>query len=167
MTHDHTSSMCQSQNVEPLFQLSSPGFYPRHQAGSVSVCSVAKSCLTLGDPVDCSPPGSSVLGIFRQEYQSGLPFPPPGDLPHPEIEARSPVSPALLVDSLPTKPLGKLQQVETSFLFTSSKEELLILCSVLSSLLSVTEIYYPELALTRGLATTRFSPRTRPPPAPT
>ena len=95
MTHDHTSSMCQSQNVEPLFQLSSPGFYPRHQAGSVSVCSVAKSCLTLGDPVDCSPPGSSVLGIFRQEYQSGLPFPPPGDLPHPGTKLASLLPPVL------------------------------------------------------------------------
>ena len=96
------------------------------------------------------------MGFSRQEYQSGLPFPPPGDLSHPWIEAKSPVSPALQVDSLPTKPLGKLQQVETSFLFTSSKEELLILCSVLSSLLLVTELYCPELALSRGLATTRF-----------
>ena len=26
---------------------------------------VAQSCLTLSDPVDCSPPGSSVLGIFQ------------------------------------------------------------------------------------------------------
>ena len=41
VTHDHTSSMYQSQNVEPLFQLSSPGFYPRHQTGSMPVCSVA------------------------------------------------------------------------------------------------------------------------------
>ena len=31
--------------------------------------------------VDCSPPGSSVRGILRQEYWSGLPFPPAGDLP--------------------------------------------------------------------------------------
>ena len=36
-----------------------------------------------------------------QEYQSGLPFPSPGDLPHPGIE---PGSPALQVDSLPTSP---------------------------------------------------------------
>ena len=28
-------------------------------------CSVAQSCLTLGDPMDCSPPGSSVHGIFQ------------------------------------------------------------------------------------------------------
>ena len=28
-------------------------------------CSVAKECLTLWDPVDCSPPGSSVHGIYQ------------------------------------------------------------------------------------------------------
>ena len=91
---------------------------------------VAESCLTLSDPMDCSPPVSSVhgifqarvlewgaitfslkyltstqycaqslshvqlfatvgtvalqalsMGIFMQEYWSGLPFPAPGDLP--------------------------------------------------------------------------------------
>ena len=26
---------------------------------------VAQSCLTLGDPMDCSPPGSSIQGIFQ------------------------------------------------------------------------------------------------------
>ena len=31
----------------------------------------------------------------RQEYSSGLPFPPPGDLPNPGIEPESPTSPAL------------------------------------------------------------------------
>ena len=31
----------------------------------------------------------------RQEYWSGLPFPPPGDLLNPGIELESPVSPAL------------------------------------------------------------------------
>ena len=29
-----------------------------------SLCSVTQSCLTLRDPTDCSPPGSSVHGIF-------------------------------------------------------------------------------------------------------
>ena len=56
------------------------------------------ACPTLGDPMDCSPPGSSVHGFSRQEYWGGLPGPPPGDLPNPGIE---PASPALLVDSLP------------------------------------------------------------------
>ena len=59
------------------------------------------SCPTLCNPVDSSPPGSSVHGFSRQEYWSGLPCPPPGDLPDPEIE---PVSSALQADSLPTEP---------------------------------------------------------------
>ena len=37
---------------------------------------------------------------FRQEYWSGLPFPPPGDLPIPGIEPLSLVSAALQRDSL-------------------------------------------------------------------
>ena len=47
------------------------------------------------------------MQFFRQEYWSGLPFSPPGDLPHPGIEHASPVSPALQVDSLPLSRLGK------------------------------------------------------------
>ena len=35
------------------------------------------------------------MGFSRQEYWSGLPCPPPGDLPNPGIEPTSPVSPAL------------------------------------------------------------------------
>ena len=40
------------------------------------------------------------MGISRQQYWSGLPFPPPGDLPHPGTEPASPASPALQADSL-------------------------------------------------------------------
>ena len=54
-----------------------------------------QSCSTVCDPVDCSLPGSSVDGISRQEYWSGLPCPPPGDLPDPDIESVSLMSPAL------------------------------------------------------------------------
>ena len=43
------------------------------------------------------------ITFSRQEYWSGLTFPPPGDLPHPEIK---PGSRALQADSLPTKPPG-------------------------------------------------------------
>ena len=68
--------------------------------------SVAQSCLTLCDPMDCSPPGSFVHGFSRQEYQSGLPCPPPGDLPNPGIESRSP---PLHTDSLSSQPLEKLK----------------------------------------------------------
>ena len=47
---------------------------------------------------------SPSMGSSRQEYWSGLPFPSPGDLPHPGIE---PGSPALQADSLPSEPPGK------------------------------------------------------------
>ena len=36
--------------------------------------------------MDCSPPGSSVHEISQQEHWSGLPCPPPGDLPDPGID---------------------------------------------------------------------------------
>ena len=45
--------------------------------------------------MDCSPPGSFVHGFSRQEYWSGMPCPPPGDLPDPGIEPASLMSPAL------------------------------------------------------------------------
>ena len=41
---------------------------------------VAQSCPTLRDPMDCSLPGSSVRGISRQEYWSGLPLPSPNHI---------------------------------------------------------------------------------------
>ena len=40
-------------------------------------------------------------GFCKQEYWSGLPCPPPGDLPNPRIECESPAFPALQVGSLP------------------------------------------------------------------
>ena len=52
----------------------------------------AQLCLTLCNPMYCIPPGSSVHGIFRQEYRNGLPSPPLGNLPDPGIEPVSPAS---------------------------------------------------------------------------
>ena len=43
--------------------------------------------------VACQAPLST--GFCRQEYWSGLPFPPPGDLPNPGIKPASLISPAL------------------------------------------------------------------------
>ena len=51
--------------------------------------------------MDCSLPGS--FGNLQAEYQSGLPFPSPGHLPHPGVE---PGSPALQGYSLPSEPPG-------------------------------------------------------------
>ena len=44
------------------------------------------------------------MGFSSQECWSGLPCPPPGDLPNPGIEPRSP---ALQADALPSEPPGK------------------------------------------------------------
>ena len=43
------------------------------------------------------------MGFSRQEHQSELPFPSPGDLSDPGIEPRSP---ALQADGLPSEPPG-------------------------------------------------------------
>ena len=44
------------------------------------------------------------IAFSRGEYWSGLSFPTQGDLPNSGIQPRSPVSPALWVDALPTQP---------------------------------------------------------------
>ena len=43
------------------------------------------------------------MGFSRQEYWSGLPCPPSGDLPDPGIEPVSPATPAFQADSLPLR----------------------------------------------------------------
>ena len=63
-------------------------------------CSVAQSYPNL-----CQAPLS--MGFSHGEYWSGLPCPPPGDLPNPGIEPVSLMSPALQADFLPTEPPGK------------------------------------------------------------
>ena len=45
---------------------------------------VAQACLTLFDPVDYSPPGFSVHGIFQARILEWVAT--PGDLPNPGIE---------------------------------------------------------------------------------
>ena len=60
----------------------------------IGMCAQPLSCVQLFcDPMDCQVPLS--MGFPRQEYWSGLPFPPPGDLLDPEIKSGSPASPAL------------------------------------------------------------------------
>ena len=73
----------------------------------VAAAKSLQSCPTLCDPMDRAHQAPLSLGFSRQECWSGLPFLPPGDLPHPGIEPASPVSPALQVDSLPSEPMGK------------------------------------------------------------
>ena len=90
-----------------------------------------QSCPTLWPYGLYSSPGSSVCGILQQEYWSGLPCPPPGDLPIPGIEPSSLVSSAVAGGFFTTAPPGKPQ--------TSGMVEVLI---SLSSSLSIFFIYF-------------------------
>ena len=47
------------------------------------------------------------MGLSWQEYWSGLPFPPPGDRPHPGIKPASPAAPALQAGSFTAELPGK------------------------------------------------------------
>ena len=68
----------------------------------------AQLYLTLGNSMDCSPPGSSAYGIFQAKYWCRLPFPPPGDLSNPGIKPTCPASPALAGGLFTTALPGKL-----------------------------------------------------------
>ena len=48
-----------------------------------------------------APQAPMSMGFPRQKYCSGLPFPTPGDLTHPETRLKSPECPALQSYSLP------------------------------------------------------------------
>ena len=68
-------------------------------------CSVAQSCLTLCDSMDCRPPGSSVHGDSPgKDTGVGCHAVLWGGLPNPGIEHRSP---ALQIDSLTAESQGK------------------------------------------------------------
>ena len=68
--------------------------------------------------VACQAPLS--IGFSRQEYWSGLPCPPPGDIPNPGMKPRSST---LLVDCLPSKPPGKPKNTGVGSLSFSSQQE--------------------------------------------
>ena len=73
---------------------------------------VAQPCPTLCDPMDCSPPGSSVHGILQARILEWEPCPSPGDLPDPGIK---PWSPALEADCLPSEPAGIQRSTDLNF----------------------------------------------------
>ena len=66
-----------------------------------------ESCSTLCDPMDCSPPNSSIHGILQARMLEQVTESSPGDLSDPGIEPRSR---ALQADALPTESPGKLGQ---------------------------------------------------------
>ena len=65
---------------------------------------LSQSCPTLCDPVDCSPPGSSVHGILQARILEWVAISFSRDLPDPGIEPRSP---SLQTDALTSEPPEK------------------------------------------------------------
>ena len=59
------------------------------------------------------------MKFSRQEYWSGLPFPIPGDLPHPGIESVSPMSSALAGRFFTTQPPGKTLYMRYAHIYAS------------------------------------------------
>ena len=81
-----------------------------------SLCCAVLSCSVVSDSLrPCELQPVRLLcpwGFSRQEYWSGLPYLPPGDLPNPRIE---PMSPALQADTLPSEPPQKSTRLNISY----------------------------------------------------
>ena len=78
-------------------------FWPLFPAifNSIPVCVlVIQLCLTFCDPMDCSPPGSSVYGILQAKIVEWAAMPFSSYLPDPGIKHKSL---ALQADSLPPR----------------------------------------------------------------
>ena len=71
----------------------------------VPVCAQSLGCVQLfSTPWTRAGQAPHSMGFSRQEHWSGLPFSPPGDRPHPEMES---TSPALAGRFFNTEPPGK------------------------------------------------------------
>ena len=66
-----------------------------HLMAPMHECSVTESRPTLCDPMIVARQAPLSMEFSRQKYWSGLPCPPPGDLPKPGIKPMSLTSPAL------------------------------------------------------------------------
>ena len=83
---------------------STPGLPVYHQLLEFTQTHVHRVGDAISSSVVLSSSCPQSLPAYRQEYWSGLPYSPPGDLPNPEIKPRSPT---LQVDSLPSEPPRK------------------------------------------------------------
>ena len=107
-SHSHPSEHTGASHgltLVKLCEISLKGFcdrvYVKHLHNAwVCAWSVAQLCVWLF----VTHQASWSMGFSRQEYWSGLPFPPPGGPPDPGIK---PMLPASQVDSLPRSPPGK------------------------------------------------------------
>ena len=97
--HEASTSFIQSTNILKCLR--------------VRVCVLSCICLFVTPwTIACQAPLS--MGFPRQEYWSGLPCSPPGDLPDPRIKSMSTVVPALQADSLRPILRGSPQTSQTA-----------------------------------------------------
>ena len=78
---------------------------------SICCCLVAQSCPTLCDPMDCSPSGSSVHGIFQPRILEWVAISFSRDLPNLGLK---PTFPALVSKFFTTEPPGKPINIVTA-----------------------------------------------------
>ena len=82
---------------------------------------VIQLCPTLCNPMDCSPPDSSVHGILQARILEWVALPSSRDLPDPAIKPRSPT---LQADSLPSEPPRQLHtKIQNAFCFKQIRSE--------------------------------------------
>ena len=82
------------------------------------MCSVTSNSLMTPWTIACQAPLSMVFP--RPEYWSGLPFPPPGDLPNLGVE---PVSPALAGEFFTTEPPLEIYSLVDETKFSEKQDE--------------------------------------------
>ena len=83
---------------------------------SLGAALVAQSCPTLATPWTVARQAPLSMGLFRQKYWSGLPFPTPGDLSDPGIKPRSPALQAgSLLSEPPGKPISYVNKIPTFY----------------------------------------------------
>ena len=85
-------------------------------------CLVTKSCSTLFDPIDCSPPGSSVHGISQARTLEGVAIPFSSGSSQCKSNLRLPcIAGRLFTAESPGKPLsGCFRRISESLLFLLS-----------------------------------------------
>ena len=96
-----------TRDMPPVLRFSQWFCYQRIDCtmlNQICVCCVCLVVQAFCDPMDCSPPGSSVPGIIQAGILEWVAISFSRDLPNPGIEPRSP---ALQADSLLPEPPGK------------------------------------------------------------
>ena len=91
-----------SRDAAPYIHTETRSFTASHEL-NVYCAQSLPSCLSLCDPMDCSPPGSSVRGIFQARILERVAMPSFRDFSDPGIEPASPAG-RFFTDEPPRKP---------------------------------------------------------------